>query len=141
MNEAYLVACRNRVSLARHARLMDYHIHQGNQASSWLALKVEKPDFTLPPQFVVWTGEARKQKDAIIFATRKGWPTHPLLNRLRLYTWSGAAPALAAGDTQADLELDTPGQAAAETVRDLILNGTITQLVVQEWKNPLRPLQ
>lgn len=40
VNEAYLATARKRVSLARHARLMDYHIHQGNQASTWLALKV-----------------------------------------------------------------------------------------------------
>jgi hypothetical protein len=137
MNEAYFVSCRKRVSLARHARLMDYHIHQGNQASSWLAFKVGTPGFfTVPEKFTVWTGEPRKQTDAIVFATRRTWPSHPLLNRMRLYTWSGAAPALAAGDTQADLQLDTAGQAAAETVRDLILDGTITQLLVQEWKNP-----
>ena len=36
MNEAYLGRARKRVSLARHARLLDYHIHQGNQASTWL---------------------------------------------------------------------------------------------------------
>jgi Baseplate J-like protein len=137
MNEAYLVSCRNRVSLARHARLMDYHIHQGNQASSWLALKISAPGlFTLAPKFTVWTGEPRKQKDAIVFATRREWPLHPLLNQMRLYTWDGAAPALAAGDTQADLLLDTPGKSAVETVRDLIRDGTIMQLAVQEWKNP-----
>ena len=137
MNEAYLVTCRKRVSLARHARLMDYHIHQGNQASSWLALKVGTAGlFTLPEKFMVWTGQAQKQKDSAAFATRQTWPLHPLLNRLRLYTWSGAVPALAAGDTQADLLLDTAGQTAAETVRDLIRDGTITRLLVQEWKNP-----
>jgi hypothetical protein len=139
MNEAYLVSCRKRVSLARHARLMDYHVHQGNQASTWLALTVNTPVtvlFTLPEGFVVWTGEPKKQKDAVVFATRQSWNLNSLLNRMRLYTWSGAAPALAAGETQADLQLDTPGQIAAQTVRDLILNGTITQLLVQEWKNP-----
>ncbi|HEX9898507.1 MAG TPA: hypothetical protein VGC81_04745, partial [Candidatus Methylomirabilis sp.] len=40
MNEAYLGTSRKRVSLARHARLMDYHIHHGNQASTWLALEL-----------------------------------------------------------------------------------------------------
>jgi hypothetical protein len=135
MNEAYLVSCRKRVSLARHARLMDYHIHQGNQASTWLALKVAGT-FVLPPKFTVWTGQAEKQKDSIVFATREKWTLHPLLNRMRLYTWSGARPALAAGDTQADLLLDLAGQANAEEVRDLFRGGTITRLLVQEWKNP-----
>src|SRR3954447_17658589 len=40
MNEAYLATARKRVSLARHARLVDYHIHQGNQASAWVALEL-----------------------------------------------------------------------------------------------------
>ncbi len=135
MNEAYLVSCRKRVSLSRHARLMDYHIHQGNQASTWLALKVAGT-FALPPKFTVWTGQAEKQKDSIVFATREQSSLHPLLNRMRLYTWSGAVPALAVGDTQADLVLDTAGQVTAETVRDLIRDGTIARLLVQEWKNP-----
>ena len=34
MNEAYLATARGRKSLARHARLMDYHVHQGNRAST-----------------------------------------------------------------------------------------------------------
>ena len=137
MNEAFLVTCRKRVSLARHARLMDYHIHQGNQASTWLALQITAAGpFTLPEKFNAWTGRAQKQPESVLFATRQTWPLHPLLNRLRLYTWSGAFPALAAGDTQADLLLDTAGQSAAETVRDLIRDGTIRRLLVQEWKNP-----
>jgi len=40
MAEAYLATTRKRVSLARHARLMDYHLHEGNQASTWLALEI-----------------------------------------------------------------------------------------------------
>ena len=56
MNEAYFATARKRVSLARYARLMDYHIHEGNQASTWLAVKVQV-DHTLPPKFGVWTGD------------------------------------------------------------------------------------
>jgi Baseplate J-like protein len=137
MNEACLVSCRKRVSLARHARLVDYHIHQGNQASTWLALNVSNPRFIVPEKFTVWTGEPRKQKDAVVFATRRTWPTDPLLNGLQLYTWGGAAPSLAAGDSQADLDFSAVGQVGAQAVRDLIRNGTITQLLVQEWKNPV----
>ncbi len=35
-NEATIATARKRVSLARHARLMDYHVHQGNQAAQVL---------------------------------------------------------------------------------------------------------
>src|SRR6266851_3341275 len=38
VQEGYIATARRRVSLARHARLMDYHIYQGNQASTWIAL-------------------------------------------------------------------------------------------------------
>ena len=41
MNEAYVTTARKRVSIARHARLMDYHIHQGNQASTWMAFMLD----------------------------------------------------------------------------------------------------
>ena len=56
MNEAYLGRARKRISLARHARLMDYHIHQGNQASTWLAVKMAADDL-VGQGFGVWTGE------------------------------------------------------------------------------------
>jgi hypothetical protein len=42
MNEAYLVTSKKRVSLARHARLMNYFIHQGNQAQTIVALNVNQ---------------------------------------------------------------------------------------------------
>jgi hypothetical protein len=54
--EGYLGSARKRVSLARHARLMDYHIHQGNQASTALALRLSA-DTVIPSGFGVWTGE------------------------------------------------------------------------------------
>ena len=66
MNEAYLGTARKRVSLARHARLMDYHIHQGNQASTWLALKVRTPG-VVGKGFQVWTGEETKLPTAFVF--------------------------------------------------------------------------
>ena len=84
MNEAYLISARKRVSLARHARLMDYHIHQGNQASTWLALKLAstpetlelpKPHPLLPDealQLSVWAGsEEQDHPSAVIFMTRE----------------------------------------------------------------------
>ena len=53
--EGFFPRARRRVSLARHARLMDYHIHQGNQATTWLAVEVDG-DATLPRSFAAWTG-------------------------------------------------------------------------------------
>ena len=72
MNEAYLGTARKRVSLARHARLMDYHIHQGNQASTWLALKLDNgEEYALPKGFLVWAGHDLKDSSSVIFMYRE----------------------------------------------------------------------
>lgn len=66
MNEAYLGTARKRVSLTRHARLMNYHVHQGNQANTWLALQVRTPA-VIGKGFQAWTGEESRLPDAVIF--------------------------------------------------------------------------
>ncbi|NIR30207.1 MAG: hypothetical protein GWN84_13030 [Gammaproteobacteria bacterium] len=148
MAEAYLATARKRVSLARHARLMDYHIHQGNQASTWLALTVDSAaaPFTLGEELLVWSGQDPPLPDAAFFASREKRLAaldkqllDPSLNALRLHTWSDAQPALRAGSTSADVVPDVPGgaQPEADRVRDLIQAGTLRYLLVQEHINPL----
>ena len=141
MNEAYLATARSRVSLARHARLMDYHVHQGNQATTWVAVELV-PGMEIqagggggdPAVVEVWAGGDRPDAGAVVF--RGETPRlHHLLGAMRLHTWSGALPALAAGATAADLAM--PSRTAAETVRDLIAEGAVEQLVVQEHRNPV----
>jgi hypothetical protein len=165
MNEAYLASARKRVSLARHGRLMDYHIHQGNQARTVLALEFDlsfEPDETLrqfelnallpgppfkPPPFIVWSGDARKNDSAVIFATQERQVMHQLLNRIGLYTWSDAIPALPAGSRSADLKLFVASSSpvvkknAALAVQDLIRQGKVRRLVIQERLNPLTGAQ
>lgn len=159
MNEAYLATCRKRVSLARHARLMDYHIHQGNQASTWLALELDHMNvatsFDLSDGLRVWSGRKKEDEASVVFISRDedGLPpprVHQLLNSLSLYTWSDSIPALAAGSTSADLRLfvafypnllvpeNVPAtdQASALTVQGLIRDGFVTQLLIQERLNP-----
>lgn len=144
MNEAYLGTARKRLSLARHARLVDYHVHQGSQASTWLALEVGgSAAAVLPAGITAWSGDV-DDPAAQAFLTRTAAAVHPLLNRARLHTWSGAFPALPAGATQADLLLDDTTQAGVEAVRDLVRTGaplgtltvTVTHLVIQQWLNP-----
>ena len=138
MNEAYLLTARKRLSLARHARLVDYHIHQGNQAATWLALKVNTAG-TLVQGFRAATLPLNDPA-RVEFRTREAVTVDPLLNDLHLYTWSDAIPALAAGSLSADLELEVNGQAAAESVRDLIRAGQVNHLLLQEQLNPLTGL-
>jgi hypothetical protein len=158
MNEAYLGTARKRVSLARHARLMDYHIHQGTQASTWLTLKLDNDqEFNLPKpnpnpmakpiDLKVWAGSNDiNAPSSVVFITRTQQHFHYLLNQMGLYTWSDSIPSLAAGSTTADLKLltsDNNGNLNPITDKDkaievqkLIRDGKITHLLIQEWKNP-----
>jgi len=149
MSEAYLATTRKRVSLARHARLMDYHLHEGNQASTWLALEVlaGQAPFTLASQpLVVWTGAQTPLPESVVFASREHWlpPAErqrfdPLVNQLQLHTWRQAQPALAAGSTSADVvpAIAGGGEPEAEALRDLIRTGQLRQILIAERLNPL----
>ncbi len=139
LNEAFLATARKRVSLARHARLMDYHIHQGNQATSWLALQVQAP-ITVPVRTGVWTNKHWQDKGSQSFITTAAVPCHPNLNRLQLYNWGGSVTALDAGSTSADIALPSPlvatNQADANSLRDLINSVSPRRLLLQQQLNP-----
>lgn len=126
MNEAYLASARKRVSLARHSRLMDYHIHQGSQASTWLAFEIDhatgQKSFQLKEGLKVWAGEStadvpKKETDtSVVFYSRHQrqldepqvattQTVHQYLNNIGLYTWAGTITTLKAGSTRADLKL------------------------------------
>jgi hypothetical protein len=153
MAEAYLGTTRKRVSLVRHARLVDYHANEGNQASTWLAVDVVagQTPFTLDDQeLVVWTGEEPPEDDAVFFASRQQrlepaqrQRLDPLLNRLRLHTWRNAHPALAAGSTSADIAPPSglASQADADVLRDLVRNGLWRETLIVEMLNPLTGAQ
>jgi len=138
INEAWLGSARKRVSLARHARLMDYHLHHGNQASTWLALEVGS-DTLLPVEAGVWTGDDWRRPGACIFITTAAVDCRRVLNTLALYSWGGSVTALEAGATSADLALPPPLnadlQADANALRDL-LNAPGRALLLQQHLNP-----
>jgi hypothetical protein len=160
LNERSIATARKRVSLARHARLMDYHIHQGNQSSTWLALEIAGTadlPATANDEFGVWTGTIWKDADSVVFAIPREqaqWRRrcYPKLSTLRLYTWGDTVTALAQGTSEADLTGLAPlNQTQAEALRDYFL-GThadqvlgpgaadvdpgVDQLLVQEALNP-----
>ncbi|WP_189465605.1 baseplate J/gp47 family protein [Litchfieldella qijiaojingensis] len=139
MQERYWGLARKRVSLARHARLMDYHIHQGNQASTDLVLEVESEQ-TLQDGFGVWTGDDWKDPGAQIFVTAHAQWCHPWLNQIGFYTWNDALSALDAGATHADLALPValnPGNAGeANQFRDVLRRDDVRFLIIEERLNP-----
>lgn len=141
LNEAFLATARKRVSLARHARLMDYHIHQGNQASSWLALTVGGvAPVPLPARTGVWTGSRWQDAGSEPFITTAPVTCDARLNALQLYTWGDSVTALDAGGTSADLALPAPlsagAKADAEAFRDLLNSALPRRLLIAQNLNP-----
>jgi len=136
MNEAYFATARKRMSLARYARLMDYHIHEGNQASTWLAVKVNAK-VPLPPEFGVWTHDTWRDPAGVIFASEAAQACDPLLNELLVYDWNQTATALEAGSTEADLtRAGGMSQAQADALRDAFLSADVHHLLIQQELNP-----
>ncbi len=141
--ERAIASARKRVSLARHARLVDYHVHQGNQATATVVVEpLAGPPTDLPPApEIAWTvcsGTAWNAPDAVVFATfadRPRWRRRvfPELGRLRVYGWGGTVTALPQGATSADLTLlvdPAPGalsQARALRLRDLLRGDAVEQ--------------
>ena len=141
-NEAFFMRARKRVSLARHARLMDYHIHQGNQASTWLALEVQGV-FELPANFAAWTGSGEAHDgeifvhDVLDLGAGEVRSLREAFNALSLYTWGGLVGALDKGATQADIT--AAGEAMTEAEANA-LNALIAELpspmLIAETLNP-----
>ena len=135
MNEAYLAYARKRISLRRHASLMDYYIYEGNQATTTLAIDTgDNGDYALPVPCRAWNGSDPAAPNAAVFVSRTPHTIHGVLNRISLYTWSDVVTALGAGSTSADLSF--ADAATANLVAGWIQAGTLDRLLIQEWLNP-----
>jgi hypothetical protein len=88
MAEAYLATARKRVSLARHARLVDYHLHQGNQASTWLAVELTAGQARSSPV------HARRSRVGSLDGRRSGTAGVGVLRQPPAALGTGAAPVL-----------------------------------------------
>ncbi|MCP4463728.1 MAG: hypothetical protein GY819_13115 [Planctomycetaceae bacterium] len=143
MNEAYFGRARKRVSLARYARQMDYHIHQGNRASTWLALEVDS-NITLDKSLNVWTGHKWQDDGAVIFTSEHSIEPEQQqeifagLNELKLYTWDNTVTALEAGATEADVIDSDVGmtEVQANSLRDLFRHTHVRHLLIEQKLNP-----
>jgi hypothetical protein len=52
--EAYLQTARQRVSVRRHARLVDYHLHEGCNARAWVCIETNQPLLPLDPDDIAF---------------------------------------------------------------------------------------
>jgi hypothetical protein len=98
--EAYLGTARRRVSVARHARLLDYPMHQGAAARAWLVIEAdESADGT-----VLETGrEVRAADGSVVFQTLHPATLRTARNSIDIYTWGELRCCLPRGATRATL--------------------------------------
>jgi hypothetical protein len=139
-NEAYLDSARQRVSVRRHARLVDYPIFEGASARAFVTARVQsectidagsqllttlQSPFAgkLPPLAPVLQpsreDEADRARDTTtVFETRAAAHLHPSLQDIRIHLWDLGGCCLPTGATTIDLDGDlaydatTPGKDA-----------------------------
>ena len=129
--EAYLGTARQRISVRRHARLVDYPMHEGCNARAWVHIETAADFVPLPEQGLSWadisfiTGynDALPVKGRLltwddlneisksqyeVFAPLVADPNGPIKlykthNEIHLYTWGDTECCLARGATSATL--------------------------------------
>src|SRR6266404_1912091 len=123
--EAYLFTARRRVSVRRHARLVDYFMHDGKSARAFVHVQVGA-DIVLPkgirlltalPGQTVrlpanFTATAAEAAQAEVFETLHAAPLAQAHNRIPFYTWGNGRSFLPKGATSATLTGHYPGLAA-----------------------------
>ena len=115
--EAYLATARRRVSVRRHARLVDYALHDGCNARAWVQVKVAA-NYTLPQGTPLLTRSSRLPQllapgsknlsdalaaGAVVFETAHDAELKPDLDDFSFYTWGDQACCLPRGATRATL--------------------------------------
>jgi hypothetical protein len=104
--EAYIGTARKRVSVRRHARLVDYTLSEGCNARAWIALKASKAQTIDVTNVTFGTrSTSPNASDRIEFAvlspkTNKIFPEH---NDIKFYTWGNRECCLPRGSTSATL--------------------------------------
>ncbi len=118
--EAYIGTARSRISLRRHARLVDYQLNEGSNARAWICLQASLPDITVPagtPFYPLIPGipasiDPNENSYAMSLLTASPGPVfesmapltlYPEQNQMDFYTWGDSGCCLPAGATSATL--------------------------------------
>jgi hypothetical protein len=127
--EAYLRTARRRTSIRRHARLVDYRMHDGRNARVWVRMKVRDDVVALPLRLDV-NGRrtqflTRVNSDPVLVVDGKAYetglnqlpevfePMHEIMlraahNEFKFYTWGDLHCCLPKGAVRATLVGDHP---------------------------------
>ncbi|MBL0011656.1 MAG: hypothetical protein IPP22_13190 [Nitrosomonas sp.] len=121
--EAYLDTARQRLSVRRHARLVDYQMHEGCNARTWLCVEVEQDLTSIKPcdiYFITRLDDALFAKSVLIsredlqqFPASRYEVFEPIANgdirlykdhnRIAFYTWGDQQCCIPQGATSATL--------------------------------------
>ncbi|HEX6202097.1 MAG TPA: putative baseplate assembly protein [Thermoanaerobaculia bacterium] len=137
--EAYLGTARRRASVRRHARMVDYFLHEGANARAWIVFESDPaadgtvlpgpladppapglrvltasgaPGPTLPPAELAAAVEA----GALVFETLFPLELHAALGEIALHAWSDRECCLPAGATRATLAGPLPVRSGPSAV-------------------------
>ncbi|UBF28586.1 putative baseplate assembly protein [Kovacikia minuta CCNUW1] len=148
--EAYLGTARKRVSVRRHARLLNYPMHDGCNARGWVALQVSSGQKEgmqlfnlstthrsagikfltrspgLPAILTAKEFDTALNAGAQVFEPLGNFLLHAACNLLLFYTWGDTSCQLPRGETRATL-IDPDG-----TLKDLLMPGKM--LIFEEVK-------
>lgn len=128
-NEAYLETARQRISVRRHARLIDYAMHDGLSATTFLHFTVDgnapvtirgqaviravalppalrQPASRLSPALQEAALQAADAIFEVLLADEQALHLHHKLNHIPLYAWGNQQVYLPRGATSADLDGD-----------------------------------
>ncbi|WP_053740158.1 baseplate J/gp47 family protein [Streptomyces sp. NRRL WC-3618] len=94
--EAYLGTARRRTSVRRHARLLDYRMHEGAAARTWLAVQVDES--MAEPELAMGT-EVATDDDSVVFHTLHPVELRAARNTIEIYTADKERSILPAGAT------------------------------------------
>ena len=121
--EATLATARRRASVRRHARLVDYAMHDGSNARAWVQVRAGAADVTLAagtrllsrvagfgPRIAPDSDDERRalRSRPIVFETMHEATLHADLNDLEFYTWGDRDCCLPVGSTHATLRGHVP---------------------------------
>lgn len=118
--EAYLGTARRRISVRRHARVLDYLVHDGTNARTWVTFEVktggDTDGQTLPkgrkvfsrgstPEVAVKNADLKKAlaEEPVVFETLHDLALNGVHNLIKFYTWSDRECCLPKGANKATL--------------------------------------
>jgi len=156
--EAYLNTARRRISLKRHARLLDYFVHDGCNARVWIQIQVSEAldnvptPANAPTVFMVVDKDRQtgltvtvkeadkliKQNDPVVFESMHSITLFSAHNQIQFYTWCDSNCCLPKGSTTATLlNQASPVESVSSPYEPYLQLGAGDVLIFEEIVSPI----